>query len=79
MLRPDDLWFLDDPIDEPAELMKALPEVRQELTPTGTEEDLGLRSLLENPDALAHAWWRDQASKSGRPNASGSRARAAQL
>ena len=66
MLRPDDPWFLDEAVDEPAELLKMLPGVRPPSTPMPAEEDLGLRSLLEHPDHFAHAWWRDQASRSGR-------------
>jgi hypothetical protein len=69
MLRPEDLTFLDDEaVDEPSELLKALPEIGQYITPAPPEDDLGLRSLLERPEAFAHAWWRDQARKSGRPN-----------
>ena len=67
MLRPEDLSFLEDEaVDEPSELLKQLPEIGQYLTPAAPEEDLGLRSLLERPEAFAHAWWRDQASRSGR-------------
>lgn len=55
MLRPDDPWFLDEDIDEFAEMLKALPEIRQHLTPAAPEEELGLRSLLERPDTLRPA------------------------
>jgi hypothetical protein len=67
MLRPDDPWFLDEAADEPGELLKALPEIRQYLAPAPPDEDLGLRSLLDQPDtgAFAHPWWRDQARRSG--------------
>jgi hypothetical protein len=67
MLRPEDLSYLDDEaVDEPSELLKALPEIRQSVAPTPPEDDLGLRSLLERPETFAHPWWRDQASRSGR-------------
>lgn len=67
MLRPVDLSFMDEAEEEPSELLKALPEIRQEIGPEPADDDLGLRSLLERPEALAHAWWRDQASRSGGP------------
>jgi hypothetical protein len=71
MLRPEDLSFLDDEaIDDPSELLKALPEIGQYVTPAPPEEDLGLRSLLERPEAFTHAWWRDQARRSSRTLAS---------
>jgi hypothetical protein len=67
MLRPEDLSFLDEEaVEEPSELLKALPEIGQHVTPAAPEDDLGLRSLLERPETFAHAWWRDQASRSGR-------------
>lgn len=77
MLRPDDPWFLDEAVDESDELLKALPEIRQNLVPAPPEDELGLRSLLEQPDTFAHAWWRDQASRSGRKGAPAPRPRAA--
>ena len=67
MLRPEDLSFLDEEaVDEPSELLRALPEISQYVAPEPPEDDLGLRSLLERPEAFAHVWWRDQASRSGR-------------
>jgi hypothetical protein len=67
MLRPEDLIFQEDEVaDDPAELLQALPEIRQSVAPTPPEDDLGFRSLLEGPETFAHAWWRDQASRSGR-------------
>jgi hypothetical protein len=66
MLTPVDLTFMDEAVDEdPAELLKALPEIRHEVAPASTDDDLGLRSLLEHPEMFVHAWWRDQASRSG--------------
>jgi hypothetical protein len=66
MQKPVDLSFMDEAAEEdPAELLEALPAIRQEVAPARVEDDLGLRSLLERPEAFAHAWWRDQASRSG--------------
>jgi hypothetical protein len=64
MLKPVDLSFMDEASDDPAELLKALPEIRQEVASAAADDDLGLRSLLERPEAFTHAWWRDQASRS---------------
>ena len=67
MKKPVDLSFMDEAeaAEDPAELLKALPEIRHEVAPAPADDDLGLRSLLERPEAFAHAWWRDQASRSG--------------
>jgi hypothetical protein len=63
MLKPVDLTFMDEPTDDPGELLKAWPEIRYEMGPAPADDDLGLRSLLEQPEAFTHAWWRDQASR----------------
>ena len=66
MPKPVDLSFMDDATEEDAvELLRALPEIRHEVAPAPADDDLGLRSLLERPEAFDHAWWRDQASRSG--------------
>lgn len=65
MPKPVDLSFMDEAGEDPAELLRALPEISHELAAAPADEDLGLRSLLELPDAFTHAWWRDQASRSG--------------
>ena len=65
MRRLVDLSFMDEAEEEPSELLKVLPEIRQEIGPGPADDDLGLHSLLERPEAFAHAWWRDQASRSG--------------
>jgi hypothetical protein len=61
MLRPDDQWFLDEVVDEPSELLKVLPEIRQYLEPSPNAGELGLRSLMEEPEPVARRWWRDHA------------------
>ena len=65
MPSPVDLSFMDEAAEDPAELLKALPGIRHEVAPAPVDDDLGLRSLLERPEAFSHAWWRDQASRSG--------------
>jgi hypothetical protein len=65
MIKPVDLSFMDESAEDPAELFKALPQIRHELAPAPGDDDLGLRSLLERPEIFAHAWWRDQARRGG--------------
>lgn len=65
MLKPVDLSFMDEATEDPDEFLRALPEIRHEVAPAPADDDLGLRSLLERPEAFSHAWWRDQASRSG--------------
>jgi hypothetical protein len=67
MRRQVDLSDMDEPDGSPAELLEALPEIRHEIDPLPADDDLGLRSLLERPESFAHAWWRNQASRSARP------------
>lgn len=57
MLKPDDFSFLDEDEDA-AELLRVLPEIRHNLEPSPTDDELGLRALLEwsepNPPASVH-------------------------
>jgi len=64
MLKPVDLSFMDEAAEDPVELLRALPEISHEVAPAPADDDLGLRSLLERPEAFSHGWWRDQASRS---------------
>jgi hypothetical protein len=55
MLDQDDLWWLDEPpIDEHSELL-SIPEIRRHLAGDRRDDEVGLRSLLEHPEALAQA------------------------
>lgn len=59
MLLEDDLcWTEELTVDEPAELLRTMPEIRQSLDPEPADEAIGLRSILEHPDALSRAWRR---------------------
>ena len=69
MLKPADLMFMDETAEDPAELLKAFPVAEYEVL--AQDDDLGLRSLFEHPEAFRHPFWRDQARRSG----SGTRAR----
>ncbi len=41
-------------ITEPAEVLRAMPELRQ--WPRPRDEDLGLRSILERDEGASEAW-----------------------
>lgn len=50
MLTPSEICF--DEEDDAAELLRALPDIRQNLDFPRRDEELGLRSLLEWPDPV---------------------------
>jgi len=56
----DDLWLMDEP-DDPADLL-AMPEIkhasREPREPP--EDEIGLRLLLERPEAISKKLWRLQ-------------------
>jgi hypothetical protein len=60
MLDQTDLWLVEEelPLDEPADVLTAMPEIRQLVDPERDDEELGLRSILERPEALSKAWRR---------------------
>ncbi len=60
MLDPSDLWLLEDeaPLDQPAEVLQTMPELRLLADPDPDDDELGLRSILEDPDVLSKAWRR---------------------
>ena len=58
MLADDELSFMEElPADEPFELLRTMPEVRQSSC-DGKEE--GLRAILERPNVLSRVWRRVQ-------------------
>jgi hypothetical protein len=58
MLANDELWLVEEPpIDAPSDLL-TIPEVRNHVTHELHDDELGLRSLLERPEALSKSWWR---------------------
>lgn len=65
MRRMVESSFTEEAQAAPAE---APAETRHEVGATLTDDDLGLGSLLEHPEAFAHAWWRNQARRSSRGN-----------
>jgi hypothetical protein len=64
--QDDDLWLLEEPpIDEPSELF-SIPEIRRHIARDRLEDDVGLRALLERPDALSNAWCRGSSKRKRR-------------
>jgi hypothetical protein len=60
MLANDEMWLVEGPpIDAPSDLL-TIPEVRNHVTHELRDDELGLRSLLERPEALSKSWWRAQ-------------------
>ena len=69
MLAKNELWFIEEPpIDEPSDLL-ALPEIRQHVTSELRDDELGLRHLLEDPEALSPSLWRDEVEQRRRMSA----------
>lgn len=58
MLDHDDLWLLEElPLEEPSELLQTMPEIKQYVG-ADPDDEAGLRSILNRPEALTKAWWR---------------------
>jgi hypothetical protein len=56
MLSKADLWLVEEPaLDEPSDIL-AIPEIRQFVAHDQHDDELGLRSLLERPEAMPRAW-----------------------
>ena len=63
MLANDELWLVEEPpIDAPSDLL-TIPEVRDHVTHEHHDDELGLRSLLERPEALSKSWWRAERAR----------------
>jgi hypothetical protein len=63
MVDRKDAWLMelmeeDLPLDEPAEMLRTMPEIRLLLDPESHDDGLALRSVLEHPEALSKAWRR---------------------
>lgn len=60
MVPRDDLWLVEElRIEEPSDPL-TIPEIRHHTVHEPHDEELGLRSLLERPEALSKAWWREE-------------------
>ena len=59
MLSTNELWLIEEAsLDDPPDLL-TLPEIKQHAAHDLDDEDLGLRRLLERPEALSRSWWRE--------------------
>lgn len=60
MLTTDALWLVEEPVlDEPADLL-TIPEIRQHIAHEPCDDELGLRALLETPEAPPSRWYEEQ-------------------
>ncbi len=54
-----ELLFIEElPLDEPSELLRSMPEIRQRLDHAAADDELGLRAVLDRPETLSRAWRR---------------------
>jgi hypothetical protein len=57
MLPKIDMWLLEEPIEDPTDLL-TIPEIKREVVgPPHDEDGIGLRLLLERPEVLARSLW----------------------
>ena len=57
----DDLWWVEEvPPEEPSDLLRVMPEIRQYVETDAHDDEWGLRSLLEHPEVLSKAWRRNE-------------------
>jgi hypothetical protein len=58
-LDQDEMWWVEElEADEPSDLLRTMPELRHYAAAPLEEEGVGLRSLLDVPEAQSKAWWR---------------------
>jgi len=59
-LDQDEMWWVEElEGDEPSDLLRTMPELRQYAAAPLDEDEGGLRSLLDVPEAQSKAWWRN--------------------
>jgi hypothetical protein len=69
MLTEDTLSLDEEfPLDEPTDLL-TIPEIKQHVVHDLHDEGLGLRALLERPDALTGPRWHEKAPRRHRARA----------
>jgi hypothetical protein len=63
MLTRDALWLVEEPVlDEPADLM-TIQALKHHLAREPYDDELGLKSLFETPDALPSPGWCEEPSR----------------
>ncbi len=77
MLTRDALWLVEEPVlDEPADLLTTIPEIKQHIAHEPHDDELGLRALLEMPEAPPLPWWCEEQQRHRRVARRGRRSRA---
>ena len=65
MLTTDAFWLVEEPVlDEPADLL--FPQIKLHIGHDPHDDELGLRALLEMPDAPPAAWWGEEPARDRR-------------
>lgn len=76
MLTGDALWLVEEPVlDEPADLL-TIAEIKQHIAHEPHDDELGLRALLEMPEAPPSPWWREEPPRERRAARKSRRSRA---
>jgi hypothetical protein len=76
MLAKDAFWLVEEPaLDEPADLL-TIAEIKQHIAHELHDDELGLRALLEIPEAPPSPWWCEEKSPDRRVARRGRRSRA---
>ncbi len=72
-------WLVEEPVlDEPGDLL-TIPEIRQHIAHEPHDDELGLRALLEIPEAPPSPWWCEGEPRERRVTVRRGRRRAADL
>jgi hypothetical protein len=76
MVTRDAVWLVEEPmLDEPPDLL-TIPEIKQHVAHEPHDDELGLRALLEMPEAPPSPWWCDEQPRERRGARRGRRSRA---
>lgn len=75
MLTRDAFWLVEEPaLDEPADLL-TIHEIKQRIAREPHDDELGLRALLEMPEAPPSPWWCEEQPRDRRVARRGRRSR----
>ncbi len=76
MLTRDALWLVEEfALDEPADLL-TMPEIKQHIAHEPHDDEIGVRALLEMPEAPPSPWWCEERCSDRRLARRGRRSRA---
>lgn len=77
MLTRNASWLVEEPVlDEPADLLTTIPQIKHHIAHEPHDDELGLRALLDTPEAPAPPWWSEEQPRDRRIARRGRRSRA---